>query len=216
MPESRRNSFFHGTATKFSPGDTLLPALKTGQRVHSPDERYDEGGDSTRVFTTDDERDAWAFADSAAGGGKRPRVYEVRPEGNVGGNYQDMMPHTAWETTSDRAVVLADAGLAPPPGTRLFGEMEPVGKGGGTQPAFPGDDPNFAHGFMHPSEEMATDLRGRVAFDVGVGMSPERARASAGERERAMRRTKSHPELFDTDPYVNSDYAADKRFRSRW
>lgn len=240
MPELNSRQFFHGTTAKFEPGDVILPASEIGKRYHSPSVDADEPeGDVSRVFSAPDERDAWAFAQSAHRHSywqnmsddrgdefgnpyeDRPYVYEVEPEGTTESRYQEGMLHTPSETLSDRARVVRRID-APPPMTMFFDSRE---TGVATQPTLPGDDPNFAHGFMTNEEEDRQHVMSRIDFGM-AGRSPERVRGSAMEAERSFRRRQDEaasagrthqPTMFNVDEFHDrGEHMQDTMYRSRW
>lgn len=243
MPSLNPRQFFHGTTQKFEPGDMLRPSTETGMRIHSPEHTPDDeyGEDVTRVFSTADERDAWAFAVSARDASnetvrvpgpqgvygvprptKRPYVYEVEPGGSVQSREQEGMPNTPSETLSDTARVVRRLD-SPPPGGMLFDdEQVPIP---GVQPTLPGDDPSFAHGFMGEFEAQEHGFT-RKTLGVEDEFKPGRDRVSRLHAERSFRRDNQdlaregagrfQPEMFDSDQYADPGYLEDRRYRTHW
>ena len=243
MPSLNPRQFFHGTTQKFEPGDVLRPSTETGVRVHSPEHTPDDeyGEDSTRVFSTADERDAWAFAVSARAASnetftvgspagmslhrrptKRPYVYEVEPEGSVRSREQEGMPNTQSETLSDTARVVRRID-APPPGGSLFDDEQIPAPG--VQPALPSDDPSFSHGFMGDFEAQNHGFT-RETLGVEDEFAESRNYLTRLQAERSFRRDNQdlaregagrfQPEMFDSDQYADPGYLEDRRYRTHW
>lgn len=218
MTNLNPKQFFHGTTSKLAPGDVLRPGRDVGLQRHSPSEPDDElEPDVGRVFSTSDEGDAWAFAVNASSYSlyennrefqDRPYVYEVEPQGNVGGRYESQLPNTPWETTSDTAVVKRRIDI-PKPNSVLLNYEE---TGPAVQGTLPGDEPEFGHGYMGEDEAL------RLVDSPKMQTFHERDENQwfrDQEKERAFRKT-GHPELFNGEEFHDVSRIQDRRHRSRW
>lgn len=221
MANLNPKQFFHGTTAKLEPGDVLRPGREIGAQQHSPFEPEDEPDpDLGAVFSTHDERDAWAFAINASQNSRaygpepmRPVVYEVEPQGRVRGREEWELPNTPRETMSDTAVVKRRIDIPAPNGVMLdYSETGPAVQG-----TLPGDDPNFAHGFMdeYAAEKLA-DMDSTKQFHDRSDTEWFRNQ----QAEVKFRNESGHPTLFNGEEFHDLSYLDMKRHgpggRGRW
>lgn len=204
--------FFHGTTSKLEPGDVLQPGGQVGIARHSPPDT----DDNSRVFLTKDEGDAWAFADSASrmslhsSGDRetreRPHVYEVEPYGEAESQTHTMLPNdkNKREYTAGLARVVGRRDV-PAPNKKLLGGRQSFGAG--VQPTFPGDDPNFAHGYRHPEDEERATMIEQGVINQELGLLP---RARGPNRVAAME-GEDQPALFSGKNYYEPDWSKRRR-----
>lgn len=220
MASLNPKQFFHGTTAKLEPGDVLRPGLDVGIHRHSPDLEGDDPDepDLSRVFSTQDEGDAWAFAINASDYSlyennrefqDRPYVYEVEPQGRVTGREELELPNARYETMSDTAVVKSRVDI-PKPNSNLFHGQQ---TGPAVQGVIPGDEPEFGHGYMpeHEMQQMTDANEKRSMEEHGDNDWFTRAQS-----EVKFRQESGHPELFNGEEFRNLSYLEDKRYRNRW
>lgn len=107
---SREENFYHGTVEHLNPGDTVLPAARSGVPTNH------KISSNEHAYATTDEMGAWEYAEmahswhvdrSSGPPFKVPRVYQVEPLGeheadsNAGAYSGDRKSRAGWRVLSE-------------------------------------------------------------------------------------------------------------------